>query len=58
MEQLVNGAEIAINWEGGRHHAKRDLVCRVVAEFPVDVCLQASGYCYANDIVLSILRLL
>eukprot|EP01112_Ceratiomyxa_fruticulosa_P023678 TRINITY_DN916_c0_g1_i3.p1 TRINITY_DN916_c0_g1~~TRINITY_DN916_c0_g1_i3.p1 ORF type:complete len:444 (-),score=67.92 TRINITY_DN916_c0_g1_i3:54-1385(-) len=35
--------KIAVNIEGGRHHAKKD---------------QASGYCYINDIVLSILHLL
>ncbi|KAJ2553236.1 Histone deacetylase 8 [Coemansia sp. RSA 1933] len=35
-------ARIAIHWEGGRHHAKRD---------------KASGFCYVNDIVLGILHL-
>ena len=34
---------VAINWYGGWHHAHRD---------------EASGYCYVNDIVLSILHLL
>ncbi len=33
----------AINWGGGRHHAKKD---------------QASGFCYVNDIVLAVDRLL
>ena len=36
-------ADIAINWSGGMHHAKRN---------------EASGFCYANDIVLGILELL
>lgn len=54
--QLVSGAsmdgarklnqgqvEIAINWSGGLHHAKK---------------FEASGFCYVNDIVLAILELL
>jgi histone deacetylase 1/2 len=36
-------ADIAINWAGGLHHAKRG---------------EASGFCYVNDIVLGILELL
>ncbi|KAJ5888386.1 hypothetical protein N7495_008427 [Penicillium taxi] len=36
-------AEIAINWSGGLHHAKK---------------AEASGFCYVNDIVLGILQLL
>ncbi|KAI8800767.1 hypothetical protein BJ742DRAFT_745047 [Cladochytrium replicatum] len=35
--------DIAINWAGGLHHAKK---------------FQASGFCYVNDIVLGILQLL
>merc|ERR1711887_352259 len=35
--------EIAINWAGGLHHAKKS---------------EASGFCYVNDIVLAILELL
>ena len=35
--------DIAINWSGGLHHAKKS---------------EASGFCYVNDIVLSILELL
>lgn len=35
--------DIAINWSGGLHHAKRG---------------EASGFCYINDIVLAILELL
>ncbi|KAJ8699243.1 histone deacetylase [Pleurotus ostreatus] len=35
--------DIAINWSGGLHHAKRG---------------EASGFCYVNDIVLGILELL
>ena len=35
--------DIAINWSGGLHHAKRG---------------EASGFCYINDIVLGILELL
>ncbi|KAI9141119.1 hypothetical protein BKA69DRAFT_1167001 [Paraphysoderma sedebokerense] len=41
---LMNGnAQVAINWNGGRHHGKK---------------AQASGYCYINDIVLAITELL
>lgn len=36
-------ADIAINWSGGLHHAKK---------------CGASGFCYVNDIVLAILELL
>ncbi|KAI6218218.1 Histone deacetylase [Aphelenchoides fujianensis] len=36
-------ADIAINWMGGLHHAKKS---------------EASGFCYSNDIVLGILELL
>jgi len=35
--------EIAINWAGGLHHAKK---------------YEASGFCYVNDIVIAILELL
>jgi len=35
--------DVAINWSGGLHHAKR---------------AEASGFCYINDIVLAILELL
>lgn len=38
-----DAADIAINWSGGLHHAKKS---------------QASGFCYVNDIVLAILQLL
>jgi histone deacetylase HOS2 len=36
-------ADIAVNWSGGLHHAKK---------------FEASGFCYVNDIVLGILELL
>jgi histone deacetylase 1/2 len=36
-------ANLAFNWAGGMHHAKR---------------AEASGFCYVNDIVLAILELL
>jgi histone deacetylase 1/2 len=36
-------ADIALNWAGGLHHAKK---------------AEASGFCYVNDIVLGILELL
>jgi len=36
-------SEIAINWSGGLHHAKKH---------------EASGFCYINDCVLGILELL
>lgn len=35
--------DVAINWAGGLHHAKKS---------------EASGFCYVNDIVLAILELL
>nr|AOE43209.1 histone deacetylase family protein type-1 histone deacetylase [Rostrostelium ellipticum] len=35
--------DVAINWSGGLHHARKD---------------EASGFCYINDIVLAILELL
>ncbi|KAJ5933888.1 Histone deacetylase RPD3 [Penicillium verhagenii] len=35
--------EVAVNWAGGLHHAKKS---------------EASGFCYVNDIVLGILELL
>eukprot|EP01133_Synstelium_polycarpum_P012386 gene12386-14532_t len=35
--------DIAINWSGGLHHARKD---------------EAAGFCYINDIVLAILELL
>ncbi len=38
-----NESDIAINWSGGLHHAKK---------------AEASGLCYVNDIVLAILQLL
>ncbi|ESO02031.1 hypothetical protein HELRODRAFT_65955 [Helobdella robusta] len=38
-----NQCDIAINWAGGLHHAKK---------------YEASGFCYVNDIVLAILELL
>lgn len=36
-------SDIAVNWAGGLHHAKKS---------------EASGFCYVNDIVLGILELL
>lgn len=42
--KLVAGTtDIAVNWMGGLHHAKKS---------------EASGFCYVNDIVLAILELL
>lgn len=42
--RLTSGAsDIAINWAGGLHHAKKR---------------EASGFCYINDIVLGIIELL
>lgn len=38
-----NTTDIAVNWSGGLHHAKKS---------------EASGFCYINDIVLAILELL
>ncbi|OJJ51270.1 hypothetical protein ASPZODRAFT_127314 [Penicilliopsis zonata CBS 506.65] len=38
-----NKCDIAVNWAGGLHHAKKS---------------EASGFCYVNDIVLGILELL
>ena len=42
--KLTSGqTDIAINWSGGLHHAKK---------------FEASGFCYVNDIVLAIMELL
>uniref|UniRef100_A0A7S4BTW4 Histone deacetylase n=1 Tax=Chrysotila carterae TaxID=13221 RepID=A0A7S4BTW4_CHRCT len=43
MKLNAGMADVAINWSGGLHHAKRS---------------EASGFCYVNDIVLGILQLL
>ena len=41
---LARGScSVAINWGGGRHHAKRD---------------RADGFCFVNDVVLALLHLL
>lgn len=40
---INNQSDIAINWSGGLHHARKD---------------SASGFCYINDVVLAILQLL
>lgn len=40
---MAGSSDIAINWAGGLHHAKKS---------------EASGFCYVNDIVLAILELL
>lgn len=42
-DALIDGAQVAINWCGGWHHAQRD---------------SAAGFCYVNDIVIGIQRLL
>ncbi|XP_078001400.1 histone deacetylase 8-like [Glandiceps talaboti] len=39
---LEGTADVAINWCGGWHHARRD---------------EAAGFCYVNDVVLGILKL-
>jgi histone deacetylase 8 len=43
VEAIIEGYDVAINWTGGWHHAQRD---------------EASGFCYVNDIVIGIQRLL
>jgi histone deacetylase 1/2 len=43
MKMNRGESDIAINWGGGLHHAKK---------------AEASGFCYVNDIVLGILELL
>lgn len=40
---ISNQSDIAINWSGGLHHAKKS---------------EASGFCYVNDIVLATVELL
>lgn len=43
-QKIIDGhSDLAINWMGGLHHAKKS---------------EASGFCYSNDIVLAILELL
>ncbi|XP_065833815.1 histone deacetylase 3-like [Oscarella lobularis] len=39
----ADAADVAVNWAGGLHHAKKN---------------EASGFCYVNDIVVAILELL
>ena len=43
QQLTTNQSDIAINWSGGLHHAHR---------------AEASGFCYINDIVLSVLDML
>ncbi len=43
MKLNAGECDIAVNWSGGLHHAKKS---------------EASGFCYVNDIVLGILELL
>jgi histone deacetylase 1/2 len=43
VQLCQNDTDIAINWSGGLHHAKKS---------------EASGFCYVNDIVLAIVELL
>ncbi|XP_063833224.1 histone deacetylase 3 [Ostrinia nubilalis] len=43
MKLNNNSCDIAINWSGGLHHAKK---------------FEPSGFCYVNDIVIAILELL
>ncbi|EZG83563.1 histone deacetylase [Gregarina niphandrodes] len=43
MQLNHRNCDIAVNWSGGLHHAKRS---------------EAAGFCYVNDIVLGILELL
>ncbi|GAB6031077.1 Histone deacetylase 8 [Chamberlinius hualienensis] len=43
IENDENHQLIAVNWGGGWHHAKKD---------------EAAGFCYVNDIVLGIIKLL
>ncbi|EPZ33497.1 histone deacetylase 3 [Rozella allomycis CSF55] len=44
VHKLIHGqCDVAVNWSGGLHHAKK---------------FEASGFCYVNDIVLAILELL
>jgi histone deacetylase 1/2 len=40
---MTDQTDIAINWAGGLHHAKKN---------------EAAGFCYINDIVICILELL
>lgn len=42
IEAIYSGANIAINWCGGWHHAQRD---------------NAEGFCYVNDISIGIQKL-
>ncbi|XP_062565252.1 histone deacetylase 8-like [Armigeres subalbatus] len=42
IDAVLEGASIAINWNGGWHHAQRD---------------KATGFCYVNDIVIGIHKL-
>ncbi|XP_065092285.1 histone deacetylase 8-like isoform X2 [Ochlerotatus camptorhynchus] len=42
VDAILEGTSIAINWNGGWHHAQRN---------------KAAGFCYVNDIVIGIHRL-
>lgn len=41
--ELLRNFDVAIHWDGGRHHARSD---------------KASGFCYVNDVVLAIQKLM
>ncbi len=43
IDMTPQTCDLAINWAGGLHHAKK---------------FEASGFCYVNDIVIAILELL
>lgn len=57
-QRLNHGdADIAVNWAGGLHHAKRNEASgyNFVAKI---ILLEQCRFCYINDIVLGILELL
>ena len=71
MKLNMQKADVAVNWAGGLHHAKKcearsalahlsEIRCPLHAPGGLIFCyyLHRSGFCYVNDIVLAILELL
>lgn len=63
-DELLNGRKLAINWCGGWHHAQRFLFHLKSHGFFYQHILfphfrdEAEGFCYVNDIVIAIQKLL
>lgn len=55
---ISNKSRVAINWYGGWHHGKKWAFICILDDMTLFCRDEASGFCYCNDIVLVILRLL